>query len=481
MPLTDVNQQREGTLQNKRANALGAIRAGHVSRLIILLTALLACAAIAIHAPGQMSMDSSIQLYEAYTGQSVSWSPPFMSALLHWLGGGELSTAMFVLINAVLLYGAFAAVALTMLQIRAACGFDEIATWRVVLAFLLIMNPIIFIYAGIVWKDVLFASLLTAACACAIAATVGSSLRRYSCIGLSIVLLGAGYQARQQGVFMAPVLLLSPILAYYSFKPSRKLLAAAVIVVLFVGVVWGIQHQVNSTIKGADDRASSVGFRGIMQFDLAGIISDSKRSPGDFVFPITEEQFTAIKAAYDPSRIDFLDLNPVVHDWLAAIPPETLRQAWWAMVKQNPGAYLEHRATTFATLLGMRGLNGTLPVFVGVEGRPDYFAAVSIKQGTTQRAQKVYDMAAYFFNWPIYRHFFWMGLLVVIAVVGGRKTLPGAVKAIGASIALATILMYGSFLPTSIASDFRYLFGAIPLIMVLGLVLLLGVEEKRQA
>ena len=129
----------------------------------------------------------------------------------------------------------------------------------------------------------------------------------------------------------------------------------------------------------------------------------------------------------------------------------------------------------------MRGLNGTLPVFVGVEGRPDYFAAVSIKQGTTQRAQKVYDMAAYFFNWPIYRHFFWMGLLVVIAVVGGRKTLPGAVKAIGASIALATILMYGSFLPTSIASDFRYLFGAIPLIMVLGLVLLLGVEEKRQA
>lgn len=337
MSVIDVNRRAAATSQSKMLSALVAVNSSPVSRLVVMLTFVLACAAIALHAPGQMSMDTSIQLYEAAIGQSVSWGPPFMSALLRWMGGGELSAALFVMINAVLLYGAFAVVALTMLQIRAAQGLNDIPTWRVVIAFLVIMNPIVFIYVGIVWKDVLFASLLTAACACAIAATIGSPLRRYCCIGLSIVLLGAGYQARQQGVFMAPILLLSLMFALYSFRPTKKVLGASVIIVLFVTVVMSIQHQVASSVKGAGDRASSVGFRSIIQFDLAGIISNSKLPPGELALPVTQEQLSAIKSAYDPARIDFLDLNPVVRVWLASIPSETLRDEWWGMVKQNPG------------------------------------------------------------------------------------------------------------------------------------------------
>ncbi|KTB56237.1 hypothetical protein AO066_04460 [Pseudomonas fluorescens] len=481
MSVIDVNRRAAATSQSKMLSALVAVNSSPVSRLVVMLTFVLACAAIALHAPGQMSMDTSIQLYEAAIGQSVSWGPPFMSALLRWMGGGELSAALFVMINAVLLYGAFAVVALTMLQIRAAQGLNDIPTWRVVIAFLVIMNPIVFIYVGIVWKDVLFASLLTAACACAIAATIGSPLRRYCCIGLSIVLLGAGYQARQQGVFMAPILLLSLMFALYSFRPTKKVLGASVIIVLFVTVVMSIQHQVASSVKGAGDRASSVGFRSIIQFDLAGIISNSKLPPGELALPVTQEQLSAIKSAYDPARIDFLDLNPVVRVWLASIPSETLRDEWWGMVKQNPGAYLEHRIMTYATLLGLRGLNGTLPVTVGVEGNPEYLTAVHVRPGTTPRAQVVYDMAVSFFSWPIYRHAFWMSALVVIVAVGVRKISRGPVKAIGGVIALATVLMYGSFLPTSIASDFRYLFATIPLVMVLGLILLFGVGEKSGA
>ncbi|QOU03685.1 hypothetical protein WLF14_22830 [Pseudomonas fluorescens] len=478
MSVMDVKQQRPGILQSKTLHALLAINSSSVSRLIILLTFVLACAAIAMHAPGQMSMDTSIQLYEAHIGRSVSWGPPFMSALLRWLGGGELSAAMFVMINSILLYGAFAVVVLTMLQMRAAQGLRDVPTWRVLAAFLLIMNPIVFIYSGIVWKDVLFASLLTASSACAIAATVGSPLRRYWCIGLSIIFLSAGYQTRQQGVFMAPVLLLSLIVALYSFKSTKKILGASLIIVLFASAVLGIQHQANSTVTGAGDRASSVGFRSIIQFDLAGIISNSKLPPNQLANPVTQEQLAAIKSVYDPSRIDFLDLNPVVRAWFAAIPSETLRHEWWEMVKQNPSAYMEHRFTTYATLLGLRGLNGTLPVFVGVEGNPEYLAASGVRQGTTPRAQRIYDMAVSFFSWPIYRHVFWMAALIVIVAIGARRISPGPVKTIGGVIALATLLMYGSFLPTSIASDFRYLFATIPLVMVLGLILLFGVEKK---
>ncbi|WP_047289494.1 hypothetical protein [Pseudomonas protegens] len=468
-------------VRSEAPSALKALNSAHVSKLIMLLTFLLASAAITIHAPGQISMDTSVQLFEAHNGQSVSWNPPFMSALLSWLGGGEISTALIVLFNTILLYGAFAIIALTMLQIRAARGLTHIATWRVVLGLLLIINPIIFIYVGIVWKDVLFASLLTAGCACAIAATVGSPLRRYGCICLSLILLGAGFQARQQGVFMAPILVLAPIFAVYSFKPEKKLLTASVILVLFVAVILGIQHQVNSTIKGADNRASSVGFRGIMQFDLAGIISDTNRPHDELAYPITDEQFTAIKSAYDPSRIDFLDLNPIVRNWLASIPDNTLRHQWWAMVKQNPSAYLQHRITTYATLIGLRGINGTLPVFIGVDGNPTYLATVGMTPGTGKRAQKIYNVAVSFFKWPIYRHFFWMSALIVIVAVGARTALPLFIKLIGVVVTIATLLMYASFLPTTIASDFRYLFGAIPLVMALSLILLFGADRNKIA
>ena len=62
--------------------------------LIATLAFLIACSAITLHVPGQISMDTSIQLYEASTGQATSFNPPFMSALLRWLGGGEIALSL---------------------------------------------------------------------------------------------------------------------------------------------------------------------------------------------------------------------------------------------------------------------------------------------------------------------------------------------------------------------------------------------------
>lgn len=62
--------------------------------LITAASFVMACAVVALHAPGHVSMDTSIQLYEAHTGLSVSWNPQFMSALMQWLGG--LSTLVWI-------------------------------------------------------------------------------------------------------------------------------------------------------------------------------------------------------------------------------------------------------------------------------------------------------------------------------------------------------------------------------------------------
>ena len=68
----------------------------------------------------------------------------------------------------------------------------------------MLLNPVIFVYVGIVWKDVLFASVLTAAVALSFAAAI-SSLRRGLALSLAAaVLLAIAMQVRQQGVLWRP-------------------------------------------------------------------------------------------------------------------------------------------------------------------------------------------------------------------------------------------------------------------------------------
>ena len=450
----------------------------NVVRVVVVLCFLLVAAAAAVHSPGQVSMDTSIQLYEASTGQSISWNPPFMSTLLRWLGGGELATAGMVFLNTVLIYGALAITAGSVAAARIEQGMPRIAAWRGMLAWVLVLNPIVLIYVGIVWKDVLFASLLTAGCALGIAATLGTPLRRWACAALSVVLLAAAFLVRQQGVFMAPVLVLVPIIALSPYSRTVRPRLALLTLACFVIVVLGLQAWVAESIRSSDGRSSSVGFRSIMIFDMAGIVSRSPRSFDEFAYSITAEQLASVRASYDPSRIDYLARDPQAIGWLGAKSNEALFEAWWALLKQNPEAYIAHRSTAYSTLLGLRGIEPTLPVHIGVDGNETYLAAVGLPVGRDARDLFVYRVASSFFSWPLYHHAFWLTMLVGAAAAVARAHLPGRLRAISAVIILATTLLYLSFLPTMISSDFRYLFGAIPLVTILWLLLLLGASRQ---
>ncbi|VVP74748.1 hypothetical protein [Pseudomonas fluorescens] len=447
--------------------------------LIVILAFVLACTAIALHVPGQISMDTSIQLYEASTGQATSFNPPFMSALMRWVGGGEIATSTIVLINAICLYGGLALVAITTIKIKANQESSKIATWRVLITCLVIANPIIFIYTGIIWKDVLFASLLTCGCAFGVAANFGSSFRRTLSILLSIFLLACSYLTRQQGIFMAPVLLLVPIASIYYFKPSNKIFSTLAIVVLFIGTIFFLEALTKSSINSLDGKFESAGYNSIMKYDLAGIVSNSDMPNKFFVYPISNEQLTAVRSVYDPSRIDYLERSKIASDWLDQ--NGELRHTWLQMIKQNPSAYLQHRTNAYAALLGLHGIAGTLPIHVGIEGNSTYLASVGMSLGTNKRSQLLYQIATSFYQWPIYKHIFWMITLIVIATVGTISAIPKPLKLIGLSIAASSALMYASFFPTTIASDFRYLFATIPLIMSLTLIVTLGASRKKSA
>ncbi|MGZ7460241.1 hypothetical protein ACXPVS_26955 [Pseudomonas sp. Ma2-10] len=448
--------------------------------LITTLAFLIACSAIALHVPGQISMDTSIQLYEASTGQATSFNPPFMSALLRWLGGGEIATSIIVLLNAIFLYGGLALIAITTIQVKADQGISKIPVWRVAIACLIIANPIIFIYTGIVWKDVLFASLLTSGCALGVAACSGTTFRRITFILFSIFLLACGYLTRQQGVFMAPVLLLVPIASAWSLKPTKKILSALIIISLFIGSVIFIQSETKATINSLDGKFESVGYNSIMKFDLAGIVSNADMPNTYFAYPISAEQLTAVRSVYDSSRIDYLERSKTAIDWLD-LPHNELKHAWFQMIKQNPAAYLGHRANSYAALLGLHGVAGTLPIHVGVEGNPTYLASVGMASGTNKRSQLLYDIASSFYEWPLYKHISWLLALIGVATIGMTSTIPKPLKLIGLSITASSALMYASFVPTTIASDFRYLFATIPLIMCLMLIVALSATWTKPA
>jgi hypothetical protein len=445
------------------------------ARIIELLAFLTATAMIALHAPGHVSMDTSIQLYEASTGQSISWNPPFMSALLRYFGGGEVATAAIVFMSTVLIYGAYAFVGRTMARVRLDQGLPRVAAWRVVLSCVLVLNPIVMIYVGIVWKDVLFASFLAGATACGLAAGVGAWQQQYLAAALSVLLLAAALLTRQQGVFMAPILLFLPVIALASNARVRRLYAHGVAVFILFGILAvGLHSAASGAIRGADGRSVSQGFRSIMIFDMIGVVSRSSLDAGAFAYPITTAQVVAVRKVYDASRIDYIWRDPVAESWLEAASPGELRKAWWSLVKQNPMAYLTHRAAAFATLLGLRGVAWTYPVHIGVEGNPEYLKIAGVPEGRDARDQLVYRFASAFFNWPIYTHAFWLFALVVCAIAVKKARLLSYLKTSSTIVLAAVAAMFASFIPTMISSDFRYLFAVVPLISLVGMVLLLG-------
>lgn len=423
-----------------------------------------ACTVAALHAPGHVSMDTSIQLHEAQAGRSVSWNPPFMSALLRWLGGGELATTSIVLLQVLLLYGGTLLAAHVLLRSRALAGEGTVPVPAVLLALAIVLNPVVALYAGIVWKDVLFAAFLTGAVALGYAALFCTSVARLICTAGAVVVLAAALLTRQQGVFMAPVLLPMLFAAENWRRWSWRCIAIAA---AFVGAVLVLQYRVGHTVRDSGTRSTSVGFRSIMVFDMMGILARAPQSAAELAVPITPAQLEAVRRVYQPSRIDYITNDPLAEAWADGLDASALLRYWWALVRHHPVPWLDHRAMAYATLLGLRGVQATQPVFMGVEGNPAFLKDVGLQERRGPRDVLIWQLASSMLGWPLWRHAFWLLVLGGCTFAWWRRSLsPGLRRATGCIIAACT-LFYASFMPTVIASDFRYLFGAIPLIGML--------------
>lgn len=448
--------------------------------------AMLACAstvALALSAAlstgGHATIDSVQQIYEALSGTSVSWNPPFMSALLQSLGvnnfvGAGISTAVFVAFVCIAFWSVPLLIAFTGRSSR-------ISLPALLACLLLVLNPVLIIYGGIVWKDVLFAALVSMGTAMALLSLgAKAGWARVVFAILAVCIIGILPLVRQQGWVIGPVLLALPVLAMAwtgSWTTRRRVVfSLAMILVCVLAHSWG-RHWSGSLISGSEGQEMSVGFRSIQSFDLAGMEAFSRDGPlvGLGASP---EALEELQQHYTPERIDFLGLTPSLKALLSS-RQETLAADWLNAIMEHPSAYLTHRGEVLKALFGGHSAGACLPVHFGIDGFDHQLNPLGLVRGSDVIDIHLFKLSIPLFETPIFKHWFYLGILIAMALLilvyrRGRTRI--ALLVVGGS----TALFYLSFVPTAIACDFRYLFPAIPTLTMMAAAYFFGWSEFSQ-
>ncbi len=148
-----------------------------------------------------------------------------------------------------------------------------------------------------------------------------------------------------------------------------------------------------------------------------------------------------------------------------------MRALWLQAVRQHPATYMQVKFHQFGWLIGLRAADHCVPVQMGVDGNRDLLAKMQIPVRFDSRDQRLYALYYYTKTVPLYRHWFYIGLLVVLTLAAWmtrrrRARLHNWIL----GICVASVwLLYGSFIPTGLACDFRYLYPALCMVSVLAM------------
>jgi hypothetical protein len=327
---------------------------------------------------------------------------------------------------------------------------------------LLALMPPAFVFVGIIWRDMLFATswLLAAAIAFA-AAECGPRLRVPAQI-LALALCGFGVLLRPNALIAAP------ILGAYIVWPTQMSWKRTAI--LLVPAMAGFFALVQVVYYGALGATRQHPLHSLMVFDLGGISHFSKENQ----FPVTwsePESALLLNTCYQPTQWDiYWRLDPCDfvmrklegEEKLFGTPAIT--EAWARAVMHHPLAYLGHRTAFMWNFLW--GNNPTMwladverPTETVVPDRPAFLALVFL-----------HDMLKLT---PLFRTGSW--LLVCLIVCGfawRRRETPEGAFALGVCGSAAVYVL--SFFAVGVASDFRYGYWAVLAGMVGGVVAVLG-------
>jgi hypothetical protein len=410
---------------------------------VALVVAVQAAIGLYLGLPGQLSTDSIIQLYEGRTGTFISWNPPLMSLLLgalDRLGSGPVG---FVLLSQAMLS---AATALALSRAAAVAG------WRLAIAAVILLNPVVLFYAGIVWKDVLLAhSAVLLYMLLAWMRFHGKPLTvpRALLLGALLIVVAG---ARQQGPLFA---LPAALWAGSMLRSSRSARIAVTLAFLAIPIGanrlvdgYASRHRVDPNLD-----AVTFGLRYLIEFDIAGILAHRGQLPAQTPTEVADD-LRAQSLTYSRYRVD--TLGPAFHYW--TLDDRAALALWRDVVAANPGPYLRHRAELFTALLGLADMSQCLPLHSGISGpvvHPavgrDLNAALGLAPGSTHAVQAVVDYGIPLTRTPLFVHAVYVAVLAVVAAVLVRRR-----EFVPVTLAACAVLLLGSYLVLGIACDFRY-------------------------
>lgn len=411
----------------------------------------LSAAVIALHSPGQMSVDSGIALYEGLTGQAEGWGPTFFAATVAWLGGGVVGAALFVAVNTALTYLCFVS-----LLTSSELVYQQPA-WKRVLCVALALNPVFMFYAGILWKDVMLATMALVAATSLLVAPSKAGVARLALFATTVVSAAMLPLLRQQGIILAAPLALALAAVVAGSTTGRKRFVIGVGCLLLVAAVSvALDRASKLTIKPLPTSPVSVGMMTIRAYDIVGMVAYARpddESDWSRADDLAKEQ---IRRLYSPERIDTLWHDPAVRSYINSLDEQESWSVWRAGIQHDPVAYLTHRFNAFAFLFGLREIKGCVPAYWGVAAPPEYLERAGLVEEMDPRDRLIGRWSQRLHGSPVFRNWFYAALLVA-ALSLLRHANVREFRVVGA-IAIAAGLYLASYGPTTIACDFRYLY-----------------------
>jgi hypothetical protein len=413
---------------------------------------------LVIFYPGIMTYDAKFVYEDIVKGVLGDWQSPVMTVLWGAIDPVAPGAGSMFLLIATCYWLGFGLVAFALARR---------ATRLALLLPPLALLPPAFVFAGIIWRDVLFATIWLLAAAVAFAAAGRDARLRVPAQVLALALCGFGVLLRPNALIAAPILA-----AYIAWPVQMSWKRTAI---LFVPAMAGLFALVQVVYYGALGATRQHPLQSIMVFDLGGISHFAKQNQ----FPVSwSEPETALllNGCYQPTQWDiYWRLEPCdfvmrkIEREQKLFGTPAITEAWLRAVMHHPVAYLRHRAAFMWNFLGGNNLTMWVadvehPAETVFADRPAFVALVSLHD----RLKRT----------PLFRAGTW--LLVCIIACGfawRRRGTPEGAFALG-TCGSATVYVL-TFFAVGVASDFRYAYWAVLAGIVGGVVLASGRPKSR--
>jgi hypothetical protein len=400
--------------------------------------------------PGHLSYDSVIQLLEGRTGEYWGWHPPVMSWLLGVFDAMVPGTALFVVFDCLLFFGSLA----SLVWLR------EVRSWLAALvAIVALPLPIIVIYQGIVWKDVLFADASVAGFICLAwaAARWREPRARFGFLAGSVVLLALAAMARQNGIVMLAAAVLA--LGWIALRLEQSRRAALLYSVAFAASLLIVITSANVALglRIVAPSGPAKQFRLLELYDIAGFVAADKSLALNELHDAAPVLERAIRGdgvrLYNPERNDPLAASAHIQVALDAAPWAAVRGQWLDLILHHPWTYLKVRAEVFRWIFATPDLSVCLPYLTGISGPEEQMRTLNIAERDDDSLSAYAD---HFIGTPVLSHVFYalLSLAALVLLLRRRRPEDIAIAALQAGALLFTL----SFMVIGIACDYRYLY-----------------------